>query len=109
MTLCHDQVIRWAKAKVHARSDSLLCLGRISHLAETNIKWKGQIQQFQQSNGYAELSGIDGEPIEFDWNIFPGFTSNEILRQIQKDLNARHVNPDRFEGTLLFMYKPEGK
>ena len=25
MTLCHDQVIRWAKAKVHVCSDSVLC------------------------------------------------------------------------------------
>ena len=66
MTLCHDQVIRWAKAKVHVYSDSVLCLGRISHPSEANIKWKEQIQHFQQSNEYAELSGIDGEPIEFE-------------------------------------------
>ena len=26
-TLCHDQVIKWAKAKVHVYSDSVLCLG----------------------------------------------------------------------------------
>ena len=38
---------------------------------------------------YAELSGIDGEPIEFEWNIFSGFTSIEILRKIQEDLEAR--------------------
>ena len=25
-TLCHDQVVKWAKAKVHVYSDSVLCL-----------------------------------------------------------------------------------
>ena len=28
-----------------------------------------QDQVFQRSNEYAELSGIDGETIEFEWNI----------------------------------------
>ena len=28
-TLCHDQVIKWAKAKVHVYSDSVLCLGKM--------------------------------------------------------------------------------
>ena len=69
MTLCHDQAIRWAKAKGHVYSDSVLCRGRISHPSEANIKLKEQIQYFQQSNECAESSGIDGEPIEFEWNI----------------------------------------
>ena len=34
-TLCHDQVIKWAKAKVHVYSDSVLCLGKMhSHRSE---------------------------------------------------------------------------
>ena len=50
-----------------------------------------------KSNEYAEMSGIDGELFEFEWHIFQGFTSIEILRQIQKDLDARQRNPDQFE------------
>ena len=34
---------------------------------------------------------------------FQGFTSIEILRQIQKDLNARQIPPDQFEEGILFM------
>ena len=34
---------------------------------------------------------------------FPGFTSIEILREIQKDLNARQINQDQFEGRIKFM------
>ena len=79
MTLCHDQVIRWTEVKVHVCSERILCLGR-SHSSEVNAKWMEQIQFFQQSKECAELSGIDGEPIEFEWNIFTRFASFGILR-----------------------------
>ena len=59
--------------------------------------WIERIQYFQQSNEYAELFGFVGEPIQFEWNIFPGFTTIEILRQIQKHLEARQMNPEQFE------------
>ena len=62
-----------------------------------------QVEEFRQSNSYRESSGIDGEPIEFEWHLFPGFTSIEILRQIQKDLRTRKINPDQFEGRLTLM------
>ena len=59
--LLHDQAIKWAKSKVHVYSDSVLCLGK--------CRWKDQLQDFQQSHSYRELFGIDGEPVEFEWNI----------------------------------------
>ena len=43
-------------------------------------------EEFLKSNSYRELLGIDGEPIEFEWNIFPRLTSLEILQKILKDL-----------------------
>ena len=57
---------------------------------------------FSNDKENAELSVIDGEPIEFERNIFP-LTSTEILRQIQKDLKHRQMNPEEFEGRILFM------
>ena len=103
ITLCHDQAIKWAKAKVHVCSDSALCMKRVHQPSEANTKWKEQIHYFQQSNEYAELCGTDGEPIEFEWNIFQGFTSIEIVRHIQQDLKARRINPDQFEERIIFM------
>ena len=50
-----------------------------------------------QSKEHAELPGIDGELVEFEWNIFPGFTSIEILRQIQKDLEAQQITTSQKE------------
>ena len=59
MTLCHDQTIKWANAKVHDCSGSVLCMGRVHQPSEVNARWKEQIQYFQQPNEYAELSGIE--------------------------------------------------
>ena len=98
---CHDQTIKWAKAKVHVNSDSVLCLGKMHSHSEANEKWKSQIKEFQESNEYAELSRIDGEPIEFEWNVFTGFAKIEILRETVKDVNARQINPEQFEGLIL--------
>ena len=75
--------------------------GKLHNHSKANGKWKDQIREFQRSNEYAELYGIDGEPFEFEWNIFPGFTSIEIFRQIQKDLKTRQMNPEQFEGRIL--------
>ena len=64
---------------------------------------ESQIREFQQSNEYAELSGMDGEPMEFKWKIFPGFTTIAIPRKIQEDLEARQIIPEQHEGISLFM------
>ena len=102
-TLCLDQAIKWTKPQVHVYSDSVLCLGKMHGHSVATEKWKSQIKEFQQSNEYTEFSGIDGEQIEFEWNIFPGCTTMEILREIQKDLNARQINPKQFEGIILLV------
>ena len=68
-----------------------------------NAKRKGQLKDFEQTNALRELFGIDVEPIEFEWTIFQGFTSIEILRLIQKYLNARRINPEQVERIILLM------
>ena len=35
--------------------------------------WKRQMEWFNGSSQYRTLDIIDGEPMEFEWNIFPGF------------------------------------
>ena len=62
--------------------------------SEANQRWNAQLEGFQQSNSYRESLGIDGEPIEFEWNIFPGLTSLEILQKTQKDLHCLRMMKD---------------
>ena len=68
-TLLHDNVIKWTKAKVHVYSDSVLSLGKMHEHSEVNVKWQDQFQDFQRSNEYKDLFGIDGESIKFEWNF----------------------------------------
>ena len=72
---CWDQMIKWVKAKAHVYSDSVKCLVKLSDLSEAKRRWEGQVADFQLPASYEALPGIDGEPIEFELNIFPGFTS----------------------------------
>ena len=70
---------------------------------EANARLKDQLQDFQQSNAYRELFGIDGELVEFEWNIFPGFTPLQILHKIQEKLDACQTSPENFEDRIIFM------
>ena len=101
--LSHRQVIKWTKAKVHVYSDSVLCLGTLSEPLEANQRWKGHLTDLQPTASCQELFGIDGEPIEFEWNILPGRTSLKILQQIQSDLQGWNTEPENFGDRIIFM------
>ena len=58
---------------------------------------------FQMSASYEKLLGIDGEAIEFEWNIFPGFSSLQILQKILDDLRERNIKPVNFTDRIISM------
>ena len=50
---------------------------------------KGQrLEWFKTSQEYRNLDRIDGEPMEFEWNIFPGFDTLQLSDKV-KDLVSR--------------------
>ena len=61
------------------------------------------ITEFQVSNSYPELLRIDGEPIQFEWNIFPGRASSEMLQKVQEYLQSRRLEPAGFRDRIIFM------
>ena len=67
--MLHDKVIKLSQAKVHVYSYSVLCLGKIHEHPQSIRHWKDKIGRFMYSRDYRELNGIDGEPLEFEWNI----------------------------------------
>ena len=81
-TLLHDRVIKLSKVKVHVYSDSVLCLGKMHRHTEAKEKWKDQLQYFKESNEDREFIGHDGEPFEFEWTIFPGHPTLQIVKEI---------------------------
>ena len=64
-----EEVISLSHAKVDVFSDSVLCLGKINQNPTSNTVWERQLSWFKDSSQYRTLDTIDGEPMEFEWNI----------------------------------------
>ena len=91
--LANDQARKWAKARVFLYADSVLCLGKMEQGSGAAEKWKGKLEDIKMSSPYQDAVGIDGEAIELEWNIFPGFSILSILQEIQKDLIQKNIQP----------------
>ena len=98
-----EQVIILQRRKVYVFSDSVLCLGKIHENSQSNIAWGDRLARFKSSPEYSNLDGIDGEPIEFEWNIFPGLTTLQLVHKVQYLLLRLGVTPEKFTGRIIFM------
>ena len=45
----------------------------------------------------------NGEPIAFEWKIFPGTTASELLRKIQKDIEGQRIRSESFSDRVIIM------
>ena len=79
-----EEVISLSYAKVHVFSDSVLCLGKMNENPQSNTVWEDKLTWFKSSPENRALDKIDGEPMEFEWNIFPGFTTLELCNKVQE-------------------------
>ena len=76
-----EEVIKLMKAKVHVFSHSVLCVGKMREHPESDQEWETRLSWFKSTKQYRELDGIDGEPVKFEWMIFPGHTTLQIVNQ----------------------------
>ena len=98
-----ETVINLQRAKVYVFSDSVLCLGRILQHPDSNEAWKDRIEWITSSQSYRDYDCINGEPTEFEWNIFPGFTTLQFCGKINDLLSRLGETPETFTGRFLFM------
>ena len=61
----------------------------------SNTAWERQLDWFKDSSQYRTLDIIDGEPMEFEWNIFQRFTTLQLVQEILKFMN-KMSDPDQF-------------
>ena len=85
-------------AKVFVFSDSVLCLGRVNRNPASNTVWEEPLSWFKDSPQYRTLERIDGEPLEFEWNIFPGFTTLQLCNKVQEFMSKMSIQPEDFTG-----------
>ena len=98
-----EKVINLSHTKVHVFSDSVLCLGKMHQNPQSNYAWEDRLMWFRSSSECRALDTIDGEPMEFEWNIFPGFTTLQLCYKVQEFLSNRSTEPEDFTGRIIFM------
>ena len=98
-----EEVINLSLTKVHVFSDSVLCLGRMNESPQSNYAWEDKLMWFRSSPEYRALDTIDGEPMKFECNIFPGFNTSQLCRKVQELLSRLSVEPEKFTGRIILM------
>ena len=101
--ICDEQAISLQRTKVYVFSDSVLCLGKINENPQSNKAWEDRLTWFKSSPEYRTLDRIDGEPIEFEWNIVPGVTTLHLSHKVQELLLRLSETPENFTGRIIFM------
>ena len=100
-TLFNDNLIKWAKAKVYIYTYSVLCVSKMEqNPGAADAKWTGQIEDLKRYPSYQDAVGLDGEAIEFEWNIFRGSTTLTIVKEIQMDLERKNIEPEDFKDRI---------
>ena len=98
-----ETVLNLQRAKVYVFSDSVLCLGRVHSHPMSNEAWKERIGWIITDKSYRDYDGISGEPTEFEWKIFPGFTTLHLCGKVTDLLSKLGETPETFTGRILFM------
>ena len=96
-----EEVISRSHAKVFF-SDSVLRLGKVDQNPTSNSVWEEQLIWFKDSPQYRPLDTIDGEPMEFEWNIFPGFTTLQLVNKVHEFM-SKMGEPEQFQGRIIVM------
>ena len=97
-----EEVISLSHAKVYVFSDSVLCLGKVNQNPTSSSAWEEKLSWFKSSSQYRTLDTIDGEPMEFEWNIFPGFTSLQLCNKV-REFMSKMGDPSECKGRIIFM------
>ena len=79
-----ERVINVQRTKVYVFSDSVLCLDKILENPKSNDVWEQRLGCLKSSQNYRNFDRIDGEPMEFEWNIFPGYNTLQLNEGVKR-------------------------
>ena len=82
----------------------ILCkaLEKMNQIPTSTTVWERLLEWFKDSSQYRTLDTIDGEPMEFEWKVFPGSTTLELVREVQKFI-SNVGESEQFQGRIIFM------
>ena len=98
-----ERVINLQRTKVYVFSDSVLCLGKIFENPESNDAWEQRVGWIKSSQNYRNFDRIDGEPMKFEWNIFPGFNTLQLSEEVKSLLYRLGETAENITGRILFV------
>ena len=98
-----ETVVNLQRTVVYVFSDSVLCLGKVLQHPESNEDWKNRVAGVRSEKSCRDYDAINGESTEFEWNIFPGFTTLQLCDKINGLLSDLGQTPETFTGRILFM------
>ena len=101
LSLINDPVIiSLQSTKVYVFSDCVLCFGKVLQHPECNEAWKNRIAGVRAEKSYRDFDVINGESTEFEWNIFPGFTTLQFCGKINDLLSDLGQTPATLTGRI---------
>ena len=98
-----ERIINLQRTKVYVFSDSVLCLGKIFENPESNEAWEQRLGRIKSSQNNRNFDRIHGEPMEFEWNTFPGFNTLQLSEEVKSLLYRLGETPENFTGRILFI------
>ena len=104
LSLIDERVINLQRTKVYVFSDSVMCLGRIFENSQSNDAWEQRLGCFKTFPKYRKFDRIDGEPMDFEWNIFPGFNTLQLSDEVKSLLLRLGETPENFKGRIIYMF-----
>ena len=63
---------------------AVLCITKTFENPESNDAWEHRLGLIKSSQNYRNFGRIDGEPTEFEWNIFPGFNTVQLSEEVNR-------------------------
>ena len=76
---------------------------RYTRNTQSNTAWEDRLAWFKNSLEYRDLDRIDGEPMEFEWHIFPGYNTLQLSQEVKRLLLRLDETPENFTGRIIFM------
>ena len=98
-----ETVVNLQRTKVYVFSDSVFCLGKVLQHPDSNEAWKNRVAGVRSEKSYRDYDVINGESTEFEWNIFPGFTTLQLCGKVTDLLSNLGETPETFTGRIPFM------
>ena len=98
-----ERIINLQRTKVYVFSDSALCLGKIHENSQSNDAWEQKLGWFKTFPKHRNFDRIDGEPMDFEWNIFPRFNTLQLNDEVKCLLLKLGETPENFTGRIIFM------